>query len=124
LDAMCGIKNLFAKIPDFVPQEVIEVLLKTDTFRLERIISHGQATAAGEWLHQVADEWVLLLKGSAGLRFEGDSEMHIMRPGDSLYIPAHLRHRVEWTESAGKTVWLALHYKGKKKRKLKKERDR
>ncbi len=33
-----------------------------------------------------------------------------MRPGDALRIPAHLRHWVEWTEKAAKTVWLALHY--------------
>jgi cupin 2 domain-containing protein len=104
-------KNLFGQIPEFIPEEVNEVLLEKESFRLERIISRGQATAAGEWFDQVTDEWVLLLKGSAGLRFEGDSEVHIMRPGDSLQIPAHLRHRVEWTEIGGETVWLALHYK-------------
>jgi len=33
-----------------------------------------------------------------------------MRSGDALHIPAHLRHRVEWTESGVKTIGLALHY--------------
>jgi cupin 2 domain-containing protein len=34
----------------------------------------------------------------------------VMRPGDYVHIPAHQRHRVEWTEPDQKTVWLALHY--------------
>jgi cupin 2 domain-containing protein len=25
-------------------------------------------------------------------------------------IPAHLRHRVEWTTPVEPTVWLAIHY--------------
>ena len=25
-------------------------------------------------------------------------------------IPAHRRHRVEWTDPEAPTVWLALHY--------------
>ena len=116
---MCGnslwprvvqIKNLFADISEFVPEEIIEVLLKTENFRLERIVSAGQATPPGEWYDQETHEWVLLLKGSAGLRFAGEPGIRVMRSGDSLHIPAHLRHRVEWTESGVKTVWLALHY--------------
>jgi len=62
------IKNIFAPIPEFVPEEVIEVLLKTENFRLERIVSDGQATPPGDWYDQETHEWVLLLKGSAGLR--------------------------------------------------------
>jgi cupin 2 domain-containing protein len=27
-----------------------------------------------------------------------------------VHIPAHKRHRVEWTDSCQPTVWLALHY--------------
>jgi cupin 2 domain-containing protein len=33
-----------------------------------------------------------------------------MKPGDYLDIPAHRRHRVEWTDPAQPTVWLAIHY--------------
>jgi cupin 2 domain-containing protein len=77
---------------------------------LEKIISDGQATPPGEWLDQENDEWVLLLKGSAGLRFAGESGIRTMRPGDAVNLPARLRHRVEWTECGAKTIWLALHY--------------
>jgi len=31
--------------------------------------------------------------------------------GDRLAIPAHVRHRVEWTDATEPTVWLAVHYK-------------
>jgi cupin 2 domain-containing protein len=104
------IKNLFADISEFVPEEVIEVFLGTEKFRLERIVSDGQATLPGKWCDQETHEWVLLLKGSAGLRFAGEPGIRVMRSGDALHIPAHLRHRVEWTERGVKTVWLALHY--------------
>jgi cupin 2 domain-containing protein len=33
-----------------------------------------------------------------------------LQPGDHLIIPAHRRHRVEWTHPDQPTVWLALHY--------------
>ena len=54
-------------VPLNLPAEIIEVLLQTRSFRLERIISTGQATPAGEWYDQDTPEWVLLLTGKAGL---------------------------------------------------------
>jgi cupin 2 domain-containing protein len=103
--------NLFAGIPEEVPAELTEKLIETGHFHLERIISAGQATPAGEWYDQDTHEWVVLLAGSAGLRFEGEAESRVMRPGDFVHIPAHQRHRVEWTDPDRKTVWLALHYR-------------
>jgi len=50
-----------------------------------------------------------VLEGSAGLRFEDTSDVIVLRRGDSLVIPAHARHRVEWTED--RTIWLAVHYR-------------
>ena len=47
-------------------REVMEDILTTESFRLERIISTGQATPAGEWYDQETHEWVLLLAGEAG----------------------------------------------------------
>ena len=65
---------------------------------MERIVSTGQATPAGEWLVQDWDEWVDLLAGEAKLTFEGESAAREMKPGDWIIIPAGLRHRVEWTK--------------------------
>lgn len=78
--------------------------------RLERIVSRGQATPDGEWYDQDANEWVVLLRGAAALRFEDEPEPRVLGPGDWLDIPAHRRHRVEWTAPDEPTIWLALHY--------------
>jgi cupin 2 domain-containing protein len=102
--------NLFAGIPEIIPEEIIEILLKAPGFYLERIVSAGQATATGQWYDQETHEWVVLLSGAAGLVFEGEAEVRVLRPGDYLLIPAHCRHRVEWTDPEHQTVWLALHY--------------
>jgi peptide chain release factor len=102
--------NLYSGIPAAFSEEICEVLVETRHLRLERILSAGQATPAGEWFDQGSDEWVVLLDGKAGLLFEGESRVRVLSPGDTLLIPARCRHRVEWTNPAGKTVWLALHF--------------
>jgi cupin 2 domain-containing protein len=102
--------NLFAPIPPEIIPEFIQVLLATGAFRLERIVSAGQVTPPGEWYDQDTHEWVALLSGAAGLRFEDEAELRVLAPGDYLLIPAHRRHRVEWTDPETPTVWLALHY--------------
>jgi len=104
--------NLFKSeaVPDQTAEEIVEPLIQTDRFKLERILSRGHATPPGEWYDQEMEEWVLLLKGGAGILFEGESEIERMEPGDTLYIPGHRRHRVEWTDPGGETLWLALHF--------------
>ena len=102
--------NIFAQVPDALPEEVFQELRRGKGFKLERILSLGHSTPAGEWLDQEQHEWVLLLSGSAGLRFEGNEKVQELRPGNFVTIPAHKRHRVEWTDQKETTVWLALHY--------------
>ncbi len=34
----------------------------------------------------------------------------VLKPGDWVDIPAHARHRVEWTDPNEKTMWLAVFY--------------
>ena len=89
--------------------ERFEELLARPGVRLERIVSSGQATAPGEWLEQAWDEWVLLITGRAGLTLEGGPPQDL-KPGDHVLIPAHKRHRVDFTETP--TVWLAVHFGG------------
>lgn len=105
------LNNIFLKVPYFTQDEISETLLETKGFKLERIVSSGQATPEGEWCDQDADEWVILLSGSAGLWFEDEEEVVIMNAGDYVHIKPHQRHRVEWTDPEQKTVWLALHFK-------------
>jgi len=104
-------KNIFAENGTDDSHEIFETLLDSENFKLERIISSGQATPEGEWLCQELDEWVILLCGKAGLSFEDEECILDLFPGDYIHIPANTRHRVEWTDKNQKTIWLALHYK-------------
>jgi cupin 2 domain-containing protein len=104
--------NLFSGIREALEQEQFDVLLETGSFRLERIVSAGHSTASGEWFDQDRDEWVILVTGSASLRFEAEMDLRQMQPGDFLLIPAHQKHRVERTDPNTRTVWLALHFDG------------
>jgi cupin 2 domain-containing protein len=100
--------NLFADIPAHLPAELVETLLASRHFKIERIVSQGHASPEGFWYDQNQDEWVLLLQGSARLRFE-DSAIDL-KPGDWINIAAHRRHRVETTDAKQMTIWLAIHY--------------
>ena len=102
--------NLFANISPRLAAEQFIDLLAAPSLRLEQIVSTGQATPPGEWLDQERAEWVILLRGAARLRFEGESGARDLRPGDYVSIPAHCRHRVDWTSESEPTIWLALHY--------------
>ncbi len=101
--------NLFNALPESLPEEQFDVLLRRDGLKLERIVSTGHTTPPGEWYDQDGDEWVTLLTGAARLRLASPDEELTLRPGDHLLIPAHRRHRVEWTSPNEPTVWLALH---------------
>ncbi len=103
-------KNLFSDIPGDLPDELLETLLDADSVRIERIVSHGHASPKGFWYDQEQHEWVVVLRGAARLRFEADESSVDMKPGDFINIPAHKRHRVEWTTPDEPTVWLAVHH--------------
>lgn len=100
--------NLFADLPARLPDELVTTLLEATNVRIERIVSHCHASPDGFWYDQPQNEWVLVLTGAAKLRFE--DETLEMRAGDFVNIPAHRKHRVEWTTPDEPTVWLAVHY--------------
>jgi cupin 2 domain-containing protein len=100
--------NLFADLPAQLPEELVETLREAPGLRIERVVSCGHASPDGFWYDQPHSEFVVLLSGRARLRFE-DGPIELI-PGSYLDIPAHRRHRVEWTDPAGPTVWLAVHY--------------
>jgi cupin 2 domain-containing protein len=82
---------------------------------IERIISHGQSTPAGQWYDQTQHEFVILLKGEATLVFEQgeqgeQGEQVVLTPGDYLTIPPHQKHRVASTSIQTETLWLAVFY--------------
>jgi cupin 2 domain-containing protein len=102
--------NMFENIPDGLKDELIEILMEDEKVRMERIVSKGHASPPGFWYDQDRDEFVILLDGSAGLLFEEKEELIVMKPGDYVNIPAHARHRVEWTDASKETVWMAVFY--------------
>jgi cupin 2 domain-containing protein len=103
--------NLLRDLPDARAAEIIETLLQAPAVRIERVVSHGQASPEGFWYDQDEAEWVLLLSGAARLRFADEPEARVLAPGDHLYIAAHRRHRIDWTDPGQPTVWLAIFHR-------------
>jgi cupin 2 domain-containing protein len=103
--------NLLEHLRRGAPAEALVALVEAGDVRIERIVSDGHATPAGEWYDQETDEWVMVVRGSAGLRFEEEPTARVLREGDWVHIPAHARHRVEWTDGREPTVWLAVHWR-------------
>ena len=101
--------NLSADIPEALENEQFLDLFSAPGIKIERIVSTGHATPASEWLEQDWTEWVALVAGAAAIQIEGEPSLRTLKPGDWLLIPAHVRHRVEWTDSTGATIWLAIH---------------
>jgi cupin 2 domain-containing protein len=103
-----GVQNIFDDLPQHLPKELIQILLRAADLRIERIISHGHASPTGFWYDQAQHEWVIVLKGAARLQFEDG--MVEMKPGDFINIPACKKHRVDWTTPGEPTVWLGVRY--------------
>jgi cupin 2 domain-containing protein len=102
--------NLFAEVPHESVQEQITTLLAAPNVRIERIVSCCQASPTGLWYDQAQPELVIVLAGAARLRFECEAAVRTLTRGDFIHIPAHIRHRVEWTDENEPTIWLAVHY--------------
>ncbi|APZ93301.1 nif11 domain/cupin domain protein [Fuerstiella marisgermanici] len=102
--------NLFADFPTAVPEELVNVLAQSTSVRIERIVSTGHASPKDFWYDQDEHEWVVVLQGEGKLLFDDAESVHL-RPGDHIGIPAHKKHRVEWTSPDEPTVWLAVFYK-------------
>ena len=100
--------NFFDDLAQHLPDELSQTLLEAANVRIERIISHGHASAPEFWYDQDQHEFVVLLKGAARLTIEDETVE--MKPGSFINIPAHRRHRVEWTTPNEPTIWLAIHY--------------
>jgi cupin 2 domain-containing protein len=101
--------NIFAGVFPDARAEKLTSLLEAANVRIERIVSLGHASPPGFWYDQDQHEWVIVLRGAARLLFEGDAKSIELCAGDYVDIPAHKKHRVEWTTPEQPTVWLAVH---------------
>ena len=99
------VSDLLDDIPKDSSDEIFQLLLKNEKVRIERIISYGQVTDESYWYDQKKDEFIIVLQGSAKIKYENE-QIFDLKVGSSLYIPSHTKHQVIYTEN--KTVWLAL----------------
>jgi cupin 2 domain-containing protein len=102
--------HLYQNIPGELPEEISACLAQNKSVKIERIISRGHRSAPGFWYDQQDNEWVLLVKGEAELRFEKGNQAVHLTEGMYVNIPAHEKHRVEWTREGVDTIWLAVFY--------------
>jgi cupin 2 domain-containing protein len=103
------VKNIFDDLPEILSEEFFETILAEKNFKLERIVSHGHKSPSNFWYDQEQSEFVLVVSGAAILTFD-DGKNFNLKSGDYLVIPAHKKHRVDWTDPDQKTFWLALYY--------------
>ena len=101
--------NIF-KLPERLPSaELFEKLIDNERILIEKVVSTGQVTPAGEWYDQDKDEWLIVLQGEGALGYEDGSQIKLTK-GDYLFIPAHQKHRVEYTSSEPACVWLTIFF--------------
>ena len=103
--------NLFELPAELPADEMFERLAGSDDPLVERIVSCGQSTPAGEWLEEKGDEWVAVLQGEAELSYDDGTRLEL-RPGEHVLIPGGVRHRVERTSVEPPCIWLAVHAHG------------
>lgn len=100
--------NLYCDLVAGLPEELFTTLLDAGHVRIERIVSYGTSSPDEFWYDQAHDEWVIVLQGAARLALE--DKVVELKPGGFLNLPAHTKHRVEWTTPDEPTIWLAIHY--------------
>ena len=100
--------NIYEFSQEVYQLEKFEQIVAGKNIQIDRIISTGQTTTTGQWYDQELDEWVILLQGEAELSYADDTRIKI-KAGDYLLIPAHTKHRVEYTSIEPACIWLAVH---------------
>lgn len=107
---MNELRNIFQLLPALGKRsEVFETLFENKTLRIERITSVDMQSDDCDWYDQDHDEWVIVLQGEGGLRFDDDSRV-VLKAGDYLHIPAHRRHLLTHTSADPACIWLAIHF--------------
>ena len=100
--------NIFNNIPKQLTEEITDILVSSNGVRIEKIVSKGHKSKPNFWDDQPENEWVIVLKGDAKLRFKLNNTIIHLTEGDFINITAHEKHRVEWTSE--EVIWLAVFY--------------
>lgn len=96
--------NLFVGRPPSRGEQFSQLLCCRNLV-IERILSSPRPD--GIEYDQEQDEWVALLQGRASIELAGRTME--LESGDTLFIPAHTRHRVLSTSTEPHCIWLAIH---------------
>lgn len=97
------VKNLFDDADAPARGERFDTLLEQRNLVVERIVSSADINPAESVQDQ--DEWVVLLKGQAGMTVDGEAVE--LAAGDYLFLPAGTPHSVDSTSQDA--LWLAVH---------------
>lgn len=97
--------NFLKNIPNASLDEVFETVIENKKIKIERIVSYGQTTPEDYWYDQDEDEFIFIVQGDAKIKYD-DETVFELKTADSLYIPAHQKHRVIYTSDP--VVWLAV----------------
>ncbi len=103
--------NLFAPAPEAPQGEFCETLACGRGVRIERIVSSGCASPQDFYYDQKEDEWVAVLQGCGTVAFYSGNTLikkFVLRAGNTLFIPAHQRHRVLATSDNPPCIWLCV----------------
>lgn len=68
---------------------------------------HRQVSPPSFWYDQEEDEWLVLLRGEGRVAYPDGKEDRLL-PGDTLFLPAHRKHRVSYTSAQPPAVWLCV----------------
>ena len=105
--------NLFADVPARLTEEQVKPLADRPGARVERIVSTGQASPAGVLgTTRTGRNGSSCLPARQVFSSKAKRGRGRLLPGDYVELPAHVRHRVEWTDPDRPTVWLAVHWGG------------
>lgn len=102
--------NIFT-IPESLPKEfeLFQPVISNENIQIERIISSGQITPAGQWLEDDRNEWVVLLQGESEINLEDGTNV-TLNSGDHIFIEKNKKHRVVRTSENPLCIWLAVYY--------------
>ncbi len=102
------LQNIFSVGSEERCAETEKLLFAVQKGRAVAINSPGTASIDGYWYDQTEDEWVLVLAGEGEIEWS-DGSKKLLHPGDSVFIPAHEKHRVSYASSKPPCVWLAIY---------------
>ena len=102
-------ENIFEGIPNpnSMDEELVENLCEFKNVRIERIVSTGQTSG---WYNQDEDEWVCLVQGNAEIEYENGEKVSL-KAGDTLFLKAHVLHRVSYTSKNPECIWICVFAK-------------